>query len=294
MGKAKEGAAMDGSAFAKMPQDCGAAMADVFNEERKSKEKHMTFGEALAQCRKGARIARAGWNGKDQFVYYQEGSTVPVGNIRNASLAAWAREQDLPEVELWGHFDFKPTNNKIQCGWLASQSDMQADDWEIVSPGEAYGECIEADLTLPIDNIGGLHFTEQKVHAVFEKQDDGWWQSSGALFISARNSRDDNSRDALIAYLKSSAFIRALRDQLPDEAVIKRALASDIEVSLPAINQGSRRYNGACCWYWLADRDRNNARNFCVVDADGDLGSIRAGAVGGVAPAFRVRPLAGA
>jgi hypothetical protein len=35
-------------------------------------------------------------------------------------------------VEFWGHFDFKPTNNKIQCGWLASQADMQAIDWEVV------------------------------------------------------------------------------------------------------------------------------------------------------------------
>ena len=93
----------------------------------------MKFGEALEQCKSGARIARSGWNGENQFVYYQPGSTVPVENIRNEPLLKWARENGIGEIELWGHFDFKPTNNKIQCGWLASQSDMQADDWYIVA-----------------------------------------------------------------------------------------------------------------------------------------------------------------
>jgi hypothetical protein len=92
----------------------------------------MKFGEAIELCKNGARIARAGRNGKNQFVYYQPGSTFPAENIRNEPLLKWAREQGLSEIELWGHFDFKPTNNKIQCGWLATQSDMQAADWEVV------------------------------------------------------------------------------------------------------------------------------------------------------------------
>jgi hypothetical protein len=33
---------------------------------------------------------------------------------------------------------------------------------------------INIDLTLPEENLDGLHFNEQKVHAVFEKKEDGW------------------------------------------------------------------------------------------------------------------------
>ena len=97
----------------------------------------MKFGEALEHCKNGARIWRSGWNGKNQFVYYQPGTIVPVEKIRNKTLMKWAQEQNLSEIELWGHFDFKPTNNKIQCGWLASQSDMQADDWEVENKSQA-------------------------------------------------------------------------------------------------------------------------------------------------------------
>jgi hypothetical protein len=92
----------------------------------------MTFSDALEKCKQGARIARSGWNGKNQFVYYQPGSVITVDNIRNQPLLEWAKREGLQELEIWGHFDFKPSNNKLQCGWLATQSDMQAEDWETV------------------------------------------------------------------------------------------------------------------------------------------------------------------
>jgi hypothetical protein len=271
----------NGSAFAKMLQDCGVLMANVFEEKHNFKEKRMTFGEALAACKDGARIAREGWNGKDQFVYYQSGSVISVDQIRNAALREWAREQDLPDVEMWGHFDFKPTNNKIQCGWLASQADMQADDWEILPPGEALGERIEADLTLPIANIGGLRFNEQKVHAVFEKQDDGWWQSKDILFLSARNAEDDNSRDILTEYLNDDRIKQQIGDlfSLPPEGVA---------VTLPRETQGTKQYHGVDCWYWLAPARSSPAARFCYVNNTGNATHTHASAVGGCSPAFRV------
>jgi hypothetical protein len=33
----------------------------------------MKFGQALEACETGLRIAREGWNGKDQFVYRKTG-----------------------------------------------------------------------------------------------------------------------------------------------------------------------------------------------------------------------------
>jgi hypothetical protein len=94
--------------------------------------KKMKFGKALERCKQGRRIARSGWNGKDQFVFYSPGFVVLVEYLTNEILKAWAHERGLTQIEFWGHLDFKPSNNKIQCGWFPTQSDMQAEDWYVV------------------------------------------------------------------------------------------------------------------------------------------------------------------
>jgi hypothetical protein len=91
----------------------------------------MKFGEALDLCREGALIYRTGWNGKNQFVYWQDGSAVAVPDLRAAAVREWAQDEGLMAVEIMGHLDIKTTVGVIQCGWLASQGDMQADDWEV-------------------------------------------------------------------------------------------------------------------------------------------------------------------
>jgi hypothetical protein len=92
----------------------------------------MKFGKALELCRRGKRIYRTGWNGKDQFVYYQKGSAAAVQNLRCDALREWARgKEGLAALKIMGHFDIKTTAGVIQCGWLASQGDMQAEDWEV-------------------------------------------------------------------------------------------------------------------------------------------------------------------
>ena len=83
----------------------------------------MSFGLAIEAVKKGKKIARAGWNGKEQYVelginfsYYD-----PSG-ICNATHHA-----DIGSAALV----FVGTRGR-QVGWLASQSDMLADDWYIV------------------------------------------------------------------------------------------------------------------------------------------------------------------
>jgi hypothetical protein len=211
----------------------------------------MNFGEALEQCKKGARIARDGWNGKDQFVYYQKGSRVHIESVRDDQLLAWMNERGLSEVELWGHFDFKPTNNKIQCGWLATQSDMQADDWMIVrgyrgaAKAKEERSVVEVGLFLPAADIDGLLFNAQKVHAVFEQKDaDGGWHSRDVLFMSARNKDNDSGMDALTQYLN----LDPIRKQL---SVAMGVSLSDVRVSLPMTTRETKTYNGVDCAYWI-------------------------------------------
>jgi hypothetical protein len=41
------------------------------------------FGEAVELARKGGKITREGWNGRGQYVYYQEGSVIDPKDGRN-------------------------------------------------------------------------------------------------------------------------------------------------------------------------------------------------------------------
>ena len=88
----------------------------------------ITFGEALEAAKRGSKITRDGWNGKGMFVYYQEGSNIPRDAARNPVLAAWPEES----IAIRPHLDMKTAQGDIQIGWLASQSDMLAEDWRVI------------------------------------------------------------------------------------------------------------------------------------------------------------------
>jgi hypothetical protein len=106
----------------------------------------MKFTEALALCEQGERICRAGWNGREQFVYWQEGSVVPISSLRCDAIRAWARIRGLVDIKIMGHFDIKTAAGVVQCGWLATQGDMQAEDWEVYGRGlDAHEEKEEED-----------------------------------------------------------------------------------------------------------------------------------------------------
>lgn len=83
----------------------------------------MTFGEAIDRAKSGERIARAGWNGKNQYVEiatcisYKNSN----GDIVNAEHDAIGNQA----------FAFVGTSG-VQLGWLASQADMLANDWRVV------------------------------------------------------------------------------------------------------------------------------------------------------------------
>ena len=83
----------------------------------------LSFGLAIEAAKKGMKIARVGWNGKNQYVELATciGYKDPRGNVTN------------PYHEAIGNkaLAFVGTSG-VQLGWLASQADMLADDWRIV------------------------------------------------------------------------------------------------------------------------------------------------------------------
>lgn len=95
---------------------------DVFEEAYREID-GMTFGLAIEAAKKGKRIARKGWNGKGQYVELAKAISYksPTGAVVNAEHNAIGN-QALAFVGTSG----------VQMGWLASQADMLAEDWEIM------------------------------------------------------------------------------------------------------------------------------------------------------------------
>lgn len=83
----------------------------------------MTFGEAIDRAKEGARIARAGWNGKNQYV--EIATCISYKNSKSEIINA---EHDAIGNQA---FAFVGTSG-VQMGWLASQADMLATDWCVV------------------------------------------------------------------------------------------------------------------------------------------------------------------
>lgn len=93
----------------------------------------MDFGQAIETLKKGGKVARSGWNGKGMFLYLVYGQHVPMCNLRNeAGKHLKAKHNDHSEIDINPHIDMKAADGSIVVGWLASQTDMLACDWEVV------------------------------------------------------------------------------------------------------------------------------------------------------------------
>lgn len=93
---------------------------------------HMNFGLALEAMKKGKKVTRGGWNGKDMFIYWQGSSSISFDQIRNPVLKGYWEQFEKTPIFICGHIDMKAADGTIVIGWLASQTDMLSDDWEIV------------------------------------------------------------------------------------------------------------------------------------------------------------------
>lgn len=88
----------------------------------------MDFSYALEQIKHGQRLARAGWNGKDMFIFLVPGSVFSVNREPLLSILG-----EGTEVDYHGHIDMRTASGQI-VPWVASQTDLLADDWQIVEP----------------------------------------------------------------------------------------------------------------------------------------------------------------
>ena len=89
-------------------------------------EPTMNFGSALQALKNGQKVARAGWNGKGMFLFLVPGSTFKVS--RAPLLGIYP---EGTEINYCPHIDMKTADEKI-VPWLASQTDVLAEDWCVV------------------------------------------------------------------------------------------------------------------------------------------------------------------
>ncbi|MDF2143214.1 DUF2829 domain-containing protein [Paenirhodobacter sp. CAU 1674] len=106
----------------------------------------MNFGEALSALKEGRRVARAGWNGKNMWIALTPGSIFPSHHAKAGHAAKHRANElaaDVPhdgierQIELLPHIDMRAADGSMVIGWLASQTDMLAEDWLVLEEKEA-------------------------------------------------------------------------------------------------------------------------------------------------------------
>ena len=83
----------------------------------------LSFGDALKALKAGQRVARAGWNGKGMWLWIPE----PLDEF---CTKVFVCGDDAFEAAPW--IGMKTADNKF-VPWLASQTDVLAEDWEVLA-----------------------------------------------------------------------------------------------------------------------------------------------------------------
>ena len=96
----------------------------------------LSFGFAIEAAKQGEKIARAGWNGKGMFVVVMPALNLPPFNTQDTFKKVNDRTakfigEDKP-LNCVPYFALYAANEDWVPGWLASQTDMLADDWMVV------------------------------------------------------------------------------------------------------------------------------------------------------------------
>ena len=94
----------------------------------------MNFGQAIESMKDGCSVAREGWNGKGMFVYLVEGVTICTTLLRGKAkeVVMATGKGEMTDTTICSHIDMKSADGSLVVGWLASQTDMLAEDWDIV------------------------------------------------------------------------------------------------------------------------------------------------------------------
>lgn len=104
-----------------------------------------TFGQALEAVKQGQLVARSGWNGKNMFIFQRPEDTLSIITVVDhvKSLPKKVKDyyyfsstvpfqESIQVVKFSSYLCMKAADDSIVNGWLASQTDILAEDWIIV------------------------------------------------------------------------------------------------------------------------------------------------------------------
>ena len=101
-----------------------------------------TFGQALESLRRGRLVARKGWNGKGMFIFMRPEDSLSTDMIVNQvkslpeSFKKWVADNHgdsvTDKIKFTAYLCMKAADGTVVNGWLASQTDMLANDWIII------------------------------------------------------------------------------------------------------------------------------------------------------------------
>lgn len=93
----------------------------------------MNIGQAIELLKVGKKVTRRGWNGRGMYLWLMPATAVKAEWCREPELKRLA-EQNGGEIEALGSIRMLTINSygrkAVLTGWLASQSDLLAEDWE--------------------------------------------------------------------------------------------------------------------------------------------------------------------
>lgn len=95
----------------------------------------MAFGDALIMLKAGKKVARSGWNGKGMWLSLSGPlpyRSIPANAFWSKNNAEYARSTIDGCANVLPCITMKTATGEILMGWLASQTDMLAEDWMVV------------------------------------------------------------------------------------------------------------------------------------------------------------------
>ena len=91
----------------------------------------MNFGQAIEALKQGKHVSRAGWNGKGMYLWLLPATKVKAEWCKEPHLKGLA-EANGGEIEALGSIRMLTADKKVLTGWLASQTDVLAEDWVVL------------------------------------------------------------------------------------------------------------------------------------------------------------------
>lgn len=88
------------------------------------------FGHVIKSLKSGRKAYREGWNGKGMWLYMESGQKWAPEHFPNRHSTEFAQENG-GEAEVLPYLVMKTADNKF-VPWLASQTDVLAEDWCIL------------------------------------------------------------------------------------------------------------------------------------------------------------------